>query len=146
MVRMVDMKTATRALILLALLPLFAGAAAAQSKPPKPLTPAQLKQERAIRLGLVGAWVIPADGACNSGAPWQFKSAGRFLAERIKGHWRLDGRKLFLAGFDWDLDDKNRQRVMSVWAATWTIFKMSRTRMTMRRNSDGKSFVFHRCK
>lgn len=146
MVRIANMKTAARAVALLAVLPVFAGAAASQSTTPKPLTPAQLKRERAIRQGLPGAWVIPADGTCDSGAPWQFKRAGRFLTERIKGHWRLDGRRIFLAGFDWDLDDRNRQRVTGVWAATWTVLRMTRTRMTMRRKSDGRSFTFNRCK
>ena len=136
----------TRYLSILMLAAVAAQPAGAQPKAPTPLTPAQLQQETAIRQGLPGAWVVPADGACNSGAPWQFGRDGSFRTERITGHWRLDGRRVFIAGFDWDLDDKNRQRVTGVWAITWTVLKMTRTRLTLRRKSDGKSFVLHRCK
>ncbi len=132
-------------LVLIALSFVTSGPAWSQSKPPAPLTPGQLAQEKAIRAGLAGAWVIPADGTCNSGAPWQFKPTGGFRTERIDGHWRLDGRRLFIAGFDWDLDDKNRQRVTGVSATTWTVVKMTPRRMTLRRKS-GKSFTLHRCK
>jgi opacity protein-like surface antigen len=125
---------------------ILAAAAVAQDKPPPPLTPAQRAQEKSIRAGLPGAWVIPADGACNSGAPWIFTARGEFRTERVSGHWRLDGRRIFLAGYDWDLDNRHKQRVVGVWAATWTVLNMTRTRMTMRRKSDGKRFTFNRCR
>ena len=122
------------------------GASSAQMKPPAPLTPSQIAEEKAVRAGLAGAWVIPADGACNSGAPWQFKATGEFRTERVEGYWRLDGRRLFIAGFDWELDGKNRQRVTGASAAIWTVSKMTRTRLTLRRKSDGRNFTLNRCK
>lgn len=129
-----------------ALTGLLPAGATAQDKPPAVQTPAQAAEERKLRRGLPGMWVLPNEGTCRSGAPWIFTAKGTFRSERIEGVWRLAGKRIYLAGFDWALDDKGRRRTTGAWATHWTVVSLTRTRLSMQRKGERRTYLFHRCR